>query len=88
MGMVDKEPLLDVAQETAWHFAVKIPQIPYKPMQDVGPCLDRLDWLWDILHLSGLAFGAIGKSEVLDGVDGWTDSRKILLCFLLESRGA
>lgn len=40
-GMSDKEPLLDVAQKAAWHFAVKIPQILYKPMEDAGPCQDR-----------------------------------------------
>lgn len=40
-GMSDKEPLLDVAQKAAWHFAVKIPQILYKPMEDTGPCQDR-----------------------------------------------
>lgn len=61
-GTGDKEPLLDAAQETAWHFAVEIPQIPYKPMQDAGPCLDRLDW-----HCTSVAWslGPLGRRKYL-----------------------
>lgn len=65
-GMSDKEPLLDVAQEAPWHFAVKIPQILYKPMEDTGPCQDRP--YWDIFLCSDLW----GHSEVGREVMVWT----------------
>lgn len=68
-GMSNKEPLLDVAQEAAWHFAVKIPQILYKPVEDVGPCQDR-----PYLTLGYFALqwpGLWGHSEVGRDVDVW-----------------